>query len=158
MDTVFYGAVGLSILLSLVNWRRCARLKREIERLDRGTDELRAFVNVSHERMKSEILSRVQTELRRREGGPAFHRDMSVGEAMKLHPQAAAVMAGFHLGGCSSCSISDNHILGDAARDYGVNIDRLLTALNGLFDGTTKPPEDGPHAHAGQMLQIQAVK
>jgi hypothetical protein len=67
-------------------------------------------------------------------------------------------MAGFHLGGCSSCSISDNHILGDAARDYGVNIDHLLTALNGLFDGTTKTPEDGPHAHAGSMLQIQAVK
>ncbi|OGG56861.1 MAG: hypothetical protein A3F84_10735 [Candidatus Handelsmanbacteria bacterium RIFCSPLOWO2_12_FULL_64_10] len=158
MDTVLYGAVGLFTLLSLVNWRRCARLKGEVERLERGTDELRALVNVSHERMKSEILSRVQTELRRREGGPAFHGDMSVGEAMKLHPQAAAVMAGFHLGGCSSCNISDNHILGDAARDYGVHIDHLLTALNGLLDGTTKTPEDGLHAHAGSMLQIQAVK
>jgi hybrid cluster-associated redox disulfide protein len=157
MDAVLYGALGLLILLSLVNWRRCVKLKGEIDRLERGTDELRAFINVSHERIKSEILSRVQTELRRRGSGPAFHRDMSVGEAMKLHPQATSVMAEFHLGGCSSCSISDNHILGDAARDYGVNIDNLLAALNGLFDGTTKIPEGGG-VYAGSMLQIQPAK
>ncbi|MSS73399.1 MAG: disulfide oxidoreductase [Candidatus Latescibacteria bacterium] len=94
-------------------------------------------------------------ETRQQGSGPGFHRDMSVGEAMNLHPQAVAVMAGFHLGGCSSCSISDNHILGDAARDYGINIDNLLTALNGLFDGTPNIPEDH-RAHAG--LQIQTVK
>ena len=156
MNAVLYGAVGLFLLLSLVNWRRCARLAGEIERLERGTDDLRAFIQVSHERMKNEILSRVQVELRRQGNGPVFHRDMSVGEAMKLHPQAVAVMAGFHLGGCSSCSISDNHILGDAARDYGINIDHLLTALNGLLDGTTHLPEDQPRAHA--ELQVQTVK
>lgn len=155
MNAVLYGVLGLFILLSLVNWRRCARLKGEIERLERGTDDLRAFINVSHERMKNEILSRVQMETRQQGSGPGFHRDMSVGEAMNLHPQAVAVMAGFHLGGCSSCSISDNHILGDAARDYGINIDNLLTALNGLFDGTPNIPEDH-RAHAG--LQIQTVK
>lgn len=158
MDVVLYGALGLFILLSLITWRRCAGLKGDIERLEQGMDELRAFVNVSHERMKGEILSRVQIELRRRESGPAFYRDMSVGEAMKLHPQAATVMAGFHLGGCSSCSISDSHILGDAARDYGVHIDHLLTALNGLLDGTTQIPEDHLRGHAGPMLQIQSAK
>ena len=153
MNVVLYAALGVLLLAAIASWRRSVGLKRDLDRVTARLNDLHAFVNVAHERLKQEILSQVHVELRRKGDGTAFHRDMSVGEVIKLHPQAASVMAGFHLGGCSSCSISDNHILGDAARDYGVNIDNLLTALNGLFDGTTKM--DDP---AGQMLQVQPAK
>ena len=155
MNAVLYAAFCVLFLTTVLNWRRWARVNREMGRVTERVDELRVFVNVAHERLKQEILSQVQVALRQRNGGTAFHRDMSVGEVIKLHPQAGDVMAGFHLGGCSSCSISDNHTLGDAALDYGVNIDNLLMALNGLFDGTTKVPQED---HAAQMLQIQPAK
>ena len=155
MNVVLYAALGVLLLAAIANWRRSAGLKRDLDRVTARLNDTQVFVNVAHERLKQEVLSQVQVALHRKGDGAAFHRDMSVGEVIKLHPQAASVMAGFHLGGCSSCSISDNHILGDAARDYGVNIDNLLTALNGLFDGTTKVPQDDP---AGQILQVQPAE
>jgi hybrid cluster-associated redox disulfide protein len=158
MEAVSLTGLGILLLLSLLNLRRSSRLMREIARVEQATDELKVFVNVSHERVKTEVLTQVRSEIRKGEGGAAFRSDMSVGEAIKLHPHASAVMASFHLGGCSSCSISDNHILGDAARDYGVNLDRLLKALNGLLDGTTPPPETSAPSvpdRSGSVLQVQ---
>lgn len=152
MNGPFLATCAVGLLMFVLAWRRSARLNMDLDRLASQVHDLKVFVNVSHERLKQEVLSQVQGELRRGGNGPAFHRNMSVGEVIKLHPQAAAVMAGFHLGGCSSCNISDNHILGDAARDYGVNIDSLLVALNGLFDGTTRASPETPQ---NQTLQIQ---
>ncbi|MBM3261985.1 MAG: hypothetical protein FJY97_00925 [candidate division Zixibacteria bacterium] len=83
-----------------------------------------------------------------------FHIDMTVAEALALHPQASTVMAQFHLGGCSSCSISESHILGPAAESYGVDIDRLLAALNNLLDGGDIP-EKQPRPEG--LLTIEAI-
>lgn len=63
-----------------------------------------------------------------------FRADMTVGEAMQLHPRAREVFAGFHLGGCSHCGISEFETVGQVTEGYGVPIDMLLGALNSLFD------------------------
>ena len=137
MDPEIFVLIGLFFLMSIVFWRLYSRLKGEISRLEMGLDDLRVFVNISHERLKKEIVSRVEMSSIRQMGGKAFHKGLSVGEVIALHPQASSVLAEYHLSDCSSCSITDNHILGDAARDYGVNIDHLLASLNGLFSGST---------------------
>ncbi|MBI4553909.1 MAG: disulfide oxidoreductase [Candidatus Latescibacteria bacterium] len=76
---------------------------------------------------------------------------MTVAEALELHPDAGAVMASFHLGGCSSCSISEHHVLGPAAESYGVDVDALLTALNSLLDGGAVP---APQPRGAGLLSV----
>ena len=62
-----------------------------------------------------------------------FHRDMTVGEAMRLHPAASEVFAAFHLGGCSHCGISEHETIGQIAMGYGIDEPMLLGALEDLF-------------------------
>ena len=159
MDAILYGALCILVALALDSQRRLRRLKMEMQQMDKGLHELRVHANVAHERLKSEILSHVDGRLRSKDGGAVFNGGMSVGEVIKAHPHAAAVMAQFNLGGCSACNISDNHILSDAARDYGVNIDELLASLNGLFNGTTRIGEDQiGRTQDGALFQIESPK
>ena len=62
-----------------------------------------------------------------------FHRDMTVGEAMRLHPAVSEVFAAFHLGGCSHCGISEQETIGQIAMGYGIDEAMLLGALEDLF-------------------------
>ena len=64
---------------------------------------------------------------------PRFHRDMTVGEAMRIHPAVTEVFAAFHLGGCSSCGISEHETVGQIAMGYGIDEAMLMGALEDLF-------------------------
>jgi hypothetical protein len=66
-----------------------------------------------------------------------FTPEMTVDEAFKLHAGARRVFAGFHLGGCSNCAISESHTIGAISDDYGIPLPMLLDSLNGLFDQGT---------------------
>lgn len=63
--------------------------------------------------------------------GP-FNADMTVGEAMQLHPRAREVFAGFHLGGCAHCAISEFETIRQICEGYGVPVDMLVGSLNSL--------------------------
>jgi hypothetical protein len=62
---------------------------------------------------------------------------MTVDQAFHLHAGARRVFAGFHLGGCSNCAISESHTIGAVSEDYGIPLPMLLESLNALFDGGT---------------------
>jgi hybrid cluster-associated redox disulfide protein len=62
-----------------------------------------------------------------------FSPDMTVGEAMALHPNARWVFASYHLGGCSHCAISTEETIGQVAEGYGVPLDKLIDDLNSLL-------------------------
>ncbi len=62
-----------------------------------------------------------------------FDADMTVGDALRLHPQARQIMANFHLGGCSHCAMNEEETIAQVSEGYGVNRDQLLDALNGLL-------------------------
>jgi hypothetical protein len=66
-----------------------------------------------------------------------FTPEMTVDEAFKLHAGARRVFAGFHLGGCSNCAISETHTIGAVSTDYGIPLEMLLGSLNALWDGGT---------------------
>ncbi len=61
-----------------------------------------------------------------------FHQDLTVGEAFALHPGARAVFANFHLGGCAHCAISEFETIGQVSEGYGIPLEMILDALNGL--------------------------
>jgi hypothetical protein len=57
---------------------------------------------------------------------------MKMGEILAVHPQAQQVLAGFHLGGCSSCSFDSRQTLGEVAAVSGRDVQPILVALNTL--------------------------
>ena len=64
--------------------------------------------------------------------GKHFHPDMTIGEAMAIHPQVAEVFAAFHLGGCSSCGVAEVETIVQVCMGYGVEVTMLLDVLEGL--------------------------
>ncbi|NUM52858.1 MAG: DUF1858 domain-containing protein [Candidatus Hydrogenedentes bacterium] len=66
-----------------------------------------------------------------------FSLDMTIGEAMSIHPRVAEVFAAFHLGGCSHCGINQYETIGQVCAGYGVDADMLIEVLEGLM----KPAE-----------------
>ena len=63
-----------------------------------------------------------------------FRPDMTVGEAMKVHPEAALVFSSYHLGGCSHCSINEMETIEQVCMGYGVPVDQLIESLNNLLE------------------------
>lgn len=68
------------------------------------------------------------------ETGKHFHPEMTIGEAMAVHPQVAEVFAAFHLGGCSSCGIAEVETVAQVCMGYGVDVDMLIEVLDGLVE------------------------
>ncbi len=62
-----------------------------------------------------------------------FDPNMTVGEAMAVHPRVAEVFAAFQLGGCSSCGISEVETVAQVTMGYGVDVDMLLDVLEELM-------------------------
>ena len=85
-------------------------------------------VQVEREQTMREATSRAASAGRER-----FHPEMTVSEAMAVHPRVAEVFAAFHLGGCSSCGISEVETIAQVCMGYGVEIDVLLEVLEGLM-------------------------
>lgn len=71
----------------------------------------------------------------RGEGGHRyFDPDMTVGEAMSVHPQVAEVFAAFHLGGCANCGVSEYETVAQVCMAYGVDVELLIEVLDELMD------------------------
>jgi hybrid cluster-associated redox disulfide protein len=77
-----------------------------------------------------------------------FDPDMTILQAMGVHVQVAEVFAAFHLGGCSSCGISEVETVGQVCMAYGVDVDMLLDVLEELMvsteETTTKTQDAEP--------------
>ena len=67
-------------------------------------------------------------------GKQCFSLDMTIGEAMAMHPRVAEVFAAFHLGGCSHCGINQFETIGQVCAGYGVDADMMLEVLEGLME------------------------
>lgn len=63
-----------------------------------------------------------------------FYPQMTVGEAMGVHPEAALVFSSYHLGGCSHCAINEMETIEQVCMGYGVPVEQLVDSLNNLID------------------------
>ncbi len=65
---------------------------------------------------------------------PQFTPQTTVGEALRIHPEAGLVLASYHLGGCSHCGINEIETLEQICMGYGVPIDALVASMNALLE------------------------
>jgi hybrid cluster-associated redox disulfide protein len=131
-------ASGLVAFVALLfAWRGARRANYLQERLDATNN--RYLTVVSRLRELEETSQRelmdLKVELKRQAGLLKFEPQMTIGEITEMHPRAVEVLAGFHLGGCSSCAVSPAQTLSSAAQQYNINLDRLLGSLRRLADG-----------------------
>ena len=61
-----------------------------------------------------------------------FTKEMKVAEAIIKHPRAREVLAGFNLGGCAFCAISEYETIEQVCEGYGIPTDELVKMLNEL--------------------------
>jgi hybrid cluster-associated redox disulfide protein len=62
-----------------------------------------------------------------------FDANMTVGEALALHPDARWVFAAYHIGGCNGCSQVDAETLREVAEGYKLPLEKFLADLNSLL-------------------------
>ena len=62
-----------------------------------------------------------------------FEANMTVSDALELHPAARWVFAAYHLAGCTSCGARSEETLGEVASGYQLSLEKLLGDLNGLL-------------------------
>jgi hybrid cluster-associated redox disulfide protein len=96
-------------------------------------------------------LQALRSLLRRQSGGPLFESSMKIADAIAIDPRIRDVFARFHLGGCSSCAINEEHTIEQAAMSYGVDLDRLMAALTAFSNGQASAPQTPQH---GRLLQL----
>jgi len=117
-------------------WKLQQELNTATRRLDRYN---RALFDANDEmrQLREELVAtgaKLRVELQQRTGTIAFQPEMTVREAQLLHPQAQQILAGFHLGGCSSCAVEPDETLATVAANSGLELDMLLKNLNLLVD------------------------
>ena len=74
--------------------------------------------------------------------GKKFNLDMTIADAMAVHPSAAQVFAAFHLGGCAHCHVNTVETLAQVCQGYGIDTNDLLEALEGLIETADAPSTD----------------
>lgn len=55
--------------------------------------------------------------------------DMLIGEVLRIKPEAGNILMGFGMH-CLGCSIASGESLAQAAEAHGIEIDKLIAALN----------------------------
>jgi hypothetical protein len=71
------------------------------------------------------------------EGGApfkVFNLDMTVAEAMSLHPRVSEIFAAFRLGGCGSCGIGEVETVRQVCQAYGVDGELLQEVVDDLLN------------------------
>lgn len=117
-------------------WKLQQELNTATRRLDRYNRAL-FDANDQMRQLREELVAtgaKLRVELQQRTGTIAFQPEMTVREAQLLHPQAQQILAGFHLGGCSSCAVEPDETLATVAANSGLELDVLLKNLNLLVE------------------------
>lgn len=76
-------------------------------------------------------------DLHHEHDGREFDLDMTIADAMSLHPRMSDIFAAFRLGGCGSCGISEIETVRQVCDAYGVDPDMLKEVADDLL--TAKP-------------------
>lgn len=118
-----------AVVLSSFCYKMILGLRSKINSTEEEIIDLRKYINRSVTELKTEILSIDSVKKKR------FNTTMSVAEVLAKHPDAKNILSAFHLGACASCSITDNHNFGEALKEYDIDQNAILDALNGLLDG-----------------------
>jgi hypothetical protein len=138
-DLMIYVALLAGAVALFLAWR-CSRNVRALkERNDRLTSQIYELRLEMHRATEAheQAFDELRYELMRQTGNLKVTGDMTVDLVTALHPQAAAVLAGFHIGGCASCAVDGSTRLEEAIAANGEPLQPVLVALNDLVtEGT----------------------
>jgi len=129
-----YVALAIGLVGLLMAWSAKRKNKELQERIAQTNSRVYALrrehqeaqEQAEHEQMK------LKFEILKLQGDLKISPEMKIGEVMAIHPQAQQVLAGFHLGGCSSCYVDEKQSLSEAAAVNGRELEPILMALNNL--------------------------
>lgn len=136
---ITYLALGLAFVGVAMAWRAMRQhgeLKERIAQVNSRVYHLRREMHEHHDQTNDE-LTRLKFEVLKLQGNLAVTPEIKLAELSMLHPQAEQVLASFHVGGCSSCSVDPRQTLGEAAAMNGREIEPILVALNRLVNDET---------------------
>lgn len=142
-------------------WKLQQELAQATRRLDRynralfdANDELRRLREELNEKAAA-----LRVELRKATGTLRFEPSTTVREAGQIHPQAGEVLAGFHLGGCSSCAVEPDGTLAQVCDEKGVPVEQLLGTLNLLVAAPANGAAgtNGSGSYAPQRVKLPNV-
>lgn len=160
----FISIVALIIAgIALVyTWKLHQELDTATRRLDRynralfdANDEIRHL----REEMAT-TTAQFRVELKQSSGDISFQPDMTVREVQMLHPQAQQILAGFHLGGCSSCAIEPDDTLAKVCVENKLDLNALLGNLNLLVASANGQPYQSTRSskQAPEFVKIPNVE
>jgi len=130
-----YVAIFLGVLGLVMAWRvnrGNADLKERIAEANSRVYNLRHEQLEKQEQAGQELMT-LKFEILKLQGNLKVTPEMKIGDIVQIHPQVPHLLAGFHLGGCSSCSVDDRQTLGEAAAVNGRELEPILAALNTLI-------------------------
>ncbi len=136
MDIIALIAAVLALIVAFFAIRRAGALAERADRAANSVLELRGAVNELSDKLDS-ALTDLRFEQRRQAGETIFTPTMTIADALQVHPKVSEVLANFHLGGCSSCAVSDVDTIEGACQTYGIDQTSLMSALNGLAGGAS---------------------
>jgi hybrid cluster-associated redox disulfide protein len=133
---------AVAVLVAFVAMRRAAALDQRLARLESSMYSLKGALSEEREKLDAQLLD-LRLDIGRQAGTLRFEPGMTIAEAMQVHPRVSEVLAGFHLGGCSHCAVSDVDTIEGACQTYGIDQKALMVALGGLIapgnGGSTGP-------------------
>lgn len=149
--------VQLALLLALITLvfalkinSRQKRLVWEMERIQhRGVTHTTEIEQI-REMFQTEI-RKLKIAVRKMGDGPLFSKDTTFGEVLELHPQGREILARFHIGGCSSCAVSEMETIEQGAKAHHVDMEQLLSQLNGP---TAEGEKDAPGPTSSSTAQF----
>jgi hybrid cluster-associated redox disulfide protein len=133
MNIVALVAAIAALAVAYLALRRVAATEQRLNETQAELARVKADGSETRARLEAR-LQEVSLEMRRQDGALKFRPDMTIAEAMQLHPSVAGVLARFQLSGCPSCSISDVDTLEGACRSYGIDQAALMGALSQLLE------------------------
>ncbi len=140
MITVAVVIAAVALIVAYLAMRQAGAVDRRLTEISSSLAELRSALTESRAKADEKV-SGLRLEMRRRAGELAFAPEMTIKEAMEVHPAVSDVLASFHLGGCSTCAVSDVDTIQGACQTYGISQAELMTALSRLIE-----PDDGGSA------------
>jgi hybrid cluster-associated redox disulfide protein len=141
-----FGALGIAVVAFL----RERSLRESLQDARRRLYLAQARLNELESAVQKELQS-LRAVVRRQAGSSTFDPTMRIADAIAIDPHVRDVLAQFHLGGCSSCGINEEHTIAQAALSYGVDIGKLMAALDSLND--TQPLVQSKPSQGG-LLQL----
>jgi hypothetical protein len=129
-----YIALTIAVIALFLAWRagrKNSELQERIAQVNSRVYHLRREMQEAHDKAEQELLS-LKFQLLKAQGELRVTPEMKMSEILAVHPQSQQVLAGFHLGGCSSCSFDPQQTLGEVAVLNGRPLEPILAALNTL--------------------------